>query len=238
MANAARKWLPLALIGVAVAATIPAVSGLPETVAIDLRGVLPFSLESSADTAPRWVAVAGIPLVATLVWLLFQLGRSRAGLRLTRRLFPGVPDSLGDPGSIDRFRGTYDTITLWVVVLVLGVHAGMIAAALGHDTLAPRIISVVMGSCLIAAGNVMPRLRPNFMAGVRTRSTLTNPRLGRATHRILGVAFVIAGAITIVVGLIAPAFGLPTALGTLVLACIVATIGGQRSPTVVEERAR
>jgi len=238
MANAARKWLPLGLIAVAIAATVFAVRDLPPTVAIDLRGVLPFSLEPNADAAPRWVAVVGIPLLATLVWILFQVGRSRPGLRLTRRLFPETPESLGTPATIGRFRATYDTITLWVVVLVLGMHAGVIAAALGHETLAPRIISVIMGLSLIAAGNVMPRLRPNFMAGVRTRSTLTDPSLWRATHRILGVTFVIAGAITIVVGLFAPAFGLATALVTLVLACVVASIGGQRVRTVVEEKAR
>src|SRR5688500_13221816 len=129
MANAARKWLPLALIACAIAATSLVVRDLPPTVPIDLRGALPFSLEPSADTAPRWVAVAGIPILATAIWLLFQLGRSGPGLRFTRRLFPNVPESLGDPATIDRFRATYDTIVLWVVVLILGVHAGMIAAA-------------------------------------------------------------------------------------------------------------
>lgn len=229
MANAVRKWLPLALIAAAIAVTAFAVRDLPAAVALDLRGVLPFSLESSADTAPKWVAVAAMPLLATFIWAAFQFGRSGPGLRVTRRLFRNFPESLGDPATIDRFRATYDTIVLWVVVLILGVHAGMIAAALGYDTLAPRIISVVMGASLIAAGNVMPRLRPNTVAGVRTRGTLTDPRLWRATHRVLGLAFVIAGAITIVVGLLAPAYGLATGVVALVLACIVATIGGLRA---------
>ena len=229
MANAVRKWLPIALIVAAIAATALVARDLPATVAIDLRGVLPFSLEPSADTAPRWVAVVGIPTLAAVIWLLFQLGRSRAGLGFTRRLFRGIPDALGDPATIDRFRATYDTIVLWVVVLVLGVHAGMIAAALGHETLAPRIISVVMGVSLIAAGNVIPRLRPNIVAGVRTRSTLTDPRLWRETHRVLGVAFVIAGAITVLVGLVAPAYGLATAVVALIVACTVAMIGGLRA---------
>ena len=229
MANAVRKWLPLALVAGAIAATGLAVRDLPPAVAIDLRGVLPFSLESSADTAPRWVAVFGIPILAALVWALFQLGRSRSGLRLTRRLFPGTPEALGDPATIDRFRATYDSIVLWVVTLVLGVHAGMIAAALGHETLAPRIISVVMGVSLIAAGNVMPRLRPNVVAGVRTRRALTDPHLWRATHRVLGVAFVVAGAITIVVGLVAPRYGLTAAVIGVIVACIVATVGGLRA---------
>ena len=177
MGNAARKWLPIVLIAAAIAATARVVRGLPDPVAIDLRGILPFPLEASSDTAPRWVAVTGIPLLAALVWTLFHLGRTRAGLGFTRRLFPGVPEALGNPVTIDRFRATYDAIVLWVVVLILGVHASMIAAALGREALAPRIFSIVMGVSLAGIGNVMPRLRPNVIAGVRTRSTLSDPCL-------------------------------------------------------------
>jgi hypothetical protein len=229
MAKDARKWLPLALIAVVVAATAVLLRDLPSPVSVDLRGLLPFETEPSADTAPRWVAVTGIPLIAALIWVSFQVGRSRAGMRFTRVFFPGVPESLTDPAIVDRFRATYDTIALWVVVLMLGVHAGIAAAALGHESLAPRIVSVVMGISLVAAGNVMPRLRPNLIAGVRTRGTLTDPQLWRATHRVLGVAFIIAGTITAVVGLVAPAYGLATAIVTLIAACVVATIGGLRA---------
>jgi uncharacterized membrane protein len=135
---------------------------------------------------------------------------------------------------VERFRSSYDTIGLWVVVLVLGVHAGMIAAALGHQTLAPRIITVILGVSLAAAGNVMPRLRPNLVAGVRTRATLADPQLWRATHRVLGAGFVMAGLITVVVGLVAPAYGLATAVVGLVTACIVASISGTRARHTAE----
>jgi uncharacterized membrane protein len=86
-----------------------------------------------------------------------------------------------------------------------------------------------MGLSLIVAGNVMPRVRPNLVAGVRTRRTLTDPELWRATHRLLGIAFVVAGAITVLVGIVAPEFGLTTAIITLLLACAVAAIGGARA---------
>jgi hypothetical protein len=228
MGNDVRKWLPLGLIAATTAATAYLVQDLPPTVTIDLRGLLPFPLEPKGDTAPRWVAILLMPAIAALIWGLFQLGRGRAGLRLTRAIFRDVPDALTDPVTIDRIKATYDTIVLSVVVLILGVHAGMIAAALGHEALAPRLVAIVMGISLAAAGNVMPRLRPNLVAGVRTRQTLTDPQLWRATHRILGVAFVAAGFATVVVGLIAPAYGLITAVVALLAACIVAAIGGSR----------
>jgi hypothetical protein len=229
MANDARKWLPLVLVTAAIAITSIAVRDLPPTVTLDLRGLLPFELEPTADTAPRWVAVAMMPLIAALIWVLLEIGRSRVGLNLARRLFSDSPASMSDPATIDRFSRTYDTISLSVVVLILGVHAGMVAAMLGHATLAPRIINVVMGISLVVAGNVMPRVRPNLVAGVRTRGTLTDPEMWRATHRLLGLAFVMAGAITVLVGLVAPEFGLTTAIITLLIACIVAAIGGARA---------
>jgi hypothetical protein len=229
MANDARKWIPLALVAAAVAITSIAVRDLPTTVTLDLRGLLPFELEPSADTAPRWVAVVMMPLIAALIWVLLEIGRSRFGLSLARRLFSETPESMTDPATIGRFSSTYDTISLSVVVLILGVHAGMVAAMLGHETLAPRIINVVMGISLVVAGNVMPRVRPNLVAGVRTRRTLTDPDLWRATHRLLGIAFVFAGAITVLVGLVAPEYGLTTAVITLLIACVVAAIGGARA---------
>ena len=228
MGNDVRKWLPVAVITATIAASAFLLRAAPATVAIDLRGLLPFAIESTSDTGPRWLAIAGIPLLALLVWAGFQLGRARAGLRIARALFPDVPDAVTDPATLDRFRATHDTIALWVVILILGIHAGIVAAALGHEALTPRLVSVIMGVSIAAMGNVVPRLRPNLVAGVRTQRTLSDPQLWRATHRILGFAIVAAGTITAIVGLAAPAYGLPTAVVTLVAACVVAAAGGVR----------
>ena len=237
MGNVARRWLPLALIAVVTAVTAWVVRDLPGTVAIDLRGLLPFPSEPTADTAPRWVVIAAIPALAAVIWILFAALRTRMSLRLTRRLLGDVDVALGDPASVDRFGPTYDTIVLWLVMLVLGIHAGVVAAAFGHLALAPRIISVAMGVSLIAIGNVLPRLRPNLVAGIRTRRTLTDPSLWRATHRVMGVAFVIAGLVTVLLGVVAPSFGLATAATALIVACVVAAIGGARSAATSASRA-
>jgi hypothetical protein len=226
MGNDARKWLPLVMIAATVATTAFAVRNLPPTVTVDLRGLLPFSLEPGGDVGPKWVAIVGLPAIAALVWGLFQLGRGRAGLRLAHFLYRDLPDTLADPATVERFRSSYDTIGFWIVMLVLGVHAGMIAAALGHQTLAPRVITVILGISLVGAGNVMPRLRPNLLAGVRTRATLTDPQLWRSTHRVLGAGFVLAGLITAIMGLLVPQYGLAAAVVTLLTACVVATIAG------------
>jgi hypothetical protein len=229
MGNAVRRWLPLGLIAIVTALTAYVIRDLPSRVAIDLRGLLPVSVEPTADTAPRWVAIVMMPALALVIWLLFAALRTRLSLGLTRRLFGDLPPALGDSATVDRFGPTYDTIVLWVVLLVLGIHAGVVAAALGHLTLAPRIISGVMGVCLIGMGNVFPRLRPNLVAGIRTRRMLTDPPLWRATHRVMGVAFVIAGVITVLVAMVAPSFGLATAIIAVIVSCVVAAAGGARA---------
>lgn len=229
MAPDVRKWLPPALIGLAYVATALAVRDLPATVPIDLRGLLPFQLESSADTAPRWVLIVLLPGLAAVIWALLQLLRGHVGAKLTRALFGDVPEAAADPMAIEHNRATYDAIGLWVVVLILGVHAGMVAAALGHERLAPRLTTVILGISLVAAGNVMPRLRPNLVAGVRTRRTLRDPQLWRTTHRILGAGLVVAGTLTVIVGLVAPAYGLITAIVALMLAFAV-TAAVTRNP--------
>jgi threonine/homoserine/homoserine lactone efflux protein len=229
MGNVRRRWLPLALIAAVTGLTAYVTRALPSPVTIDLRGLLPFSLEPTADVARRAVMIVAMPALATAVWLLFATLRTRAALGLARRLYRDVPEALGDPATVDRIRPTYDTIVLWVVILILGIHAGMVAAALGRLTLAPRIISVVLGVSFMAIGNVFPRLRPNLIAGVRTRSTLSDPSLWRAIHRVFGVAFVMAGAATVLVGIVAPSFGVTTAVVCLIVTCVIAAVGGARA---------
>jgi hypothetical protein len=191
-------------------------------VSLPLDGLLPFAVPDQDELTPRWFATLFVPVVAAVVWGGFQLGRSHGGLRLARLLFRRAPEPLTQPETIERFRGTYDTIVLWVVVLVLAVHAGFLAAALGSPRLTPRIIALGLGACMIGMGNVMPRLRPNLVAGVRTRRTLTDPQLWRSTHRFLGFAFVASGVVTVAVGLAAPAFGFVTGLALLLASTLAA----------------
>jgi uncharacterized membrane protein len=76
----------------------------------------------------------------------------------------------------------------------------------------------------------MPRLRPNWVAGVRTKRTLEDPRLWRTTHRAFGTAFVVAGVLTIIVALVAPRYGLVTGIASLMLSCFVGLIASTKAP--------
>jgi hypothetical protein len=228
MASVDRKWVPLVLIGLAVVASLLAYRWLPPIVELRLGGLLPFDTGDASDPVPRWLALSLIPAIALVVWAAFRAAPTARGQRVGRVFMRGAPDEVTSPAQFARFGKTYDTIVLAVVLLLLGVHGAVIASTTGYPALGVRIIPMVLGLCLILMGNVMPRLRPNWVAGVRTKRTLEDPQLWRTTHRAFGTAFVLSGILTMAVGLMAPRFGLVTGIGSLAASCIVGLIASTR----------
>jgi hypothetical protein len=219
MGNVARKWFPVALIVAVAVGSGVAYGRLPAETTLPVEWLLPVSVENQ-DVAPRWFAAFLLPVVAFVVWLGFQLGRARVGLRFARLLFPNAPEAATSAESFEQFRATYDTIALGIVALILGIHTGLLVAALGAPQAAARIVTVILGGSMILMGNVMPRLRPNLIAGLRTQQTLNDPRTWRSAHRAFGVALVISGIVTVLVGLSAPTYGFVTGI-VLTLASLV-----------------
>jgi hypothetical protein len=230
MPSVDRKWLPLLLIAAAAVASAVTYGRLPAMVDVRLQGLLPIDVSETASPVPRWLALSLMPALALLLWAAFRAAPTVAGQRVGRRLFRRAPDAVTSPEQFDRFGKSYDAIVLGVVMLVLGLHAAIITAALGRPELATRIVSAVLGACLILMGNVMPRLRPNWVAGVRTQRTLEDPQLWRTTHRAFGTAFVIAGFLTIIIGVAAPRYGLVTGIASLLVACVVGLVASTRPP--------
>ncbi|HZO18645.1 MAG TPA: SdpI family protein [Gemmatimonadaceae bacterium] len=232
MPNVDRKWLPLALIAAAALASVVTYGKLPAMVELRFGGLLPVEPSGPTDLVPRWLALSGIPVLALAIWAAFRAAPTAVGQRVGRLFARGAPDAVTSPDQFARFEKTYDAIVLAVVVLLLGVHAAIIAGALGYAGAAVRIIPAVLGGSLILMGNVMPRLRPNWVAGVRTKRTLADPQLWRSTHRVFGAAFVVSGVVTMIVALLAPSYGLVTGLASLMLSCIVGGVASLRARPV------
>jgi hypothetical protein len=227
MASVDRKWLPPALILCAAVTSIIASHSLPPMLGVEFDGLFPWPTPPSR-MAPRWLALWLLPSVALLLWIGFRLAPTIAGQRFGRRLFPTAPDEITAPSQFDRFGKTYDTIVLAVVLLVVGFHAGLLAAALHANAAAARIIPLVLGGSLVLLGNVMPRLRPNWVAGLRTEQLLAEPELWRRANRTFGTAIVASGIVTLVAGIAAPSFGLLVGIAGLLVSCCVALIAGGR----------
>jgi hypothetical protein len=221
MANVARKLLPRVLIAAATAASVANYDALPALVDLHLEGILPFALSEPAGPATRGAVLFLMPALTLIVWTAFRLAPTAAGQRVGRALLRNAPDAVTSPEQFERFGNTYDTIVLGVVLLLLGGHAAILLAALQYPAIAIRMIPMVLGASLIVMGNVMPRLRPNWVAGLRTRRTFESPELWRASHRAFGAAFVISGILTMIVGAVAPSYGLVAGMVAVLASCIV-----------------
>lgn len=228
MASVDRRWLPPVLIALASAASVAVYNRVPAMVALELGGVLPFSVSDPGRPAPREFALFLVPVLTLLVWAAFRAAPTAFGARIARRLLPRAPEAVTSPAQFDRFGKTYDTIVLGVVLLLVGLHAAILAVLLGYPDVASRLIPGVLGASLILMGNVMPRLRPNWVAGLRTKRTFEDPQLWRAAHRTFGTAFVASGVVTILVAVVAPRYGLVTGISAILASLAVGFVATNR----------
>jgi uncharacterized membrane protein len=71
----------------------------------------------------------------------------------------------------------------------------------GYEINMPMAATILIGLLYIIMGNVMPKLRFNYVAGIRTPWTLSDEKVWDKTHRFSGPVFILSG-----VALIACAF--------------------------------
>lgn len=231
MPSVDRKWVPPILIVLAIAASIAAYTKLPPQVELRLDGVLPFTLAQPARPASS-ALVFLVPALTLLVWAGFRAAPTPLGQRLGRRMFPRAPEEVTSPLQFERFSRTYETIVLAVVVLCIGLQGAILSALLQHPGIASRLIPIVLGASLTLIGNVVPRLKANWVAGLRTGRMLGNPELWRRAHRAFGTALVVSGILTMIVGVIVPEYGLVTGVVSLLVSCIVGFVASGRRDVV------
>jgi uncharacterized membrane protein len=112
-----------------------------------------------------------------------------------------------------------------VATLMLVVHTGLVAAALGLEIDMARLVPVAVGIMLVVVGNYLGKVRSNFFIGIRTPWTLSSELSWRKTHRLGGKLFVVVG-LAIVASSVLPSPGVAllvasAVLGVMVLALVV-----------------
>ncbi len=68
---------------------------------------------------------------------------------------------------------------------------------IGYDINVSRVVIAMIGVLFIALGFILPKLKRNFMFGIRTGWTMSNDRVWSQTHKIGGILFVLTGIITL-----------------------------------------
>lgn len=227
-----RKWIPAFLIVSSYAFGAFAYSRLPDMVSPRWDALMPWVRSGGADAIPRALAAFGIPTLALAMWLLLRGAASQAAERLGRRVFPTwlVSERTG-AGAVERFGPTFDIIVAVVVSGVLLFHAVTLGTVLDWPDWTRQAFTALAGLGIMVLGNIMPRTRPNWIAGLRTKRTLSDPDVWRNTHRWFGGLLMLTGIAVIVTSLLSAPYAILTGLiGGLVsaiAATAVARKGGQ-----------
>jgi len=102
-----------------------------------------------------------------------------------------------------------------------GVQVLLVGVNLGWPLKVPLLIPVGIGLLFMIIGNVMPRMRPNWIMGIRTPWTLSSDRVWRKTHRLGGYCFMVMGVLMVLIGFFSTPGRFPYLLGgTVALAFI------------------
>jgi uncharacterized membrane protein len=123
--------------------------------------------------------------------------------------------------NLQRSAGAYRMAYYATLGLLVAVHGSIVAAALGHVVDPTRVIAAGAGVVLIVIGNWLPKVRSNFMFGVRTPWSLTSDYTWRRTHRVAGRAMVGLGVLLIMTGFVTDGAG----VRVLAIAAAVFTVG-------------
>jgi uncharacterized membrane protein len=139
--------------------------------------------------APKWVGLLLMPALALIL----------GGVFLTIPRFDPRREHLAASGR------AWVAITGAAMLLLLAVHALVIAVALGATLDMGRVLGVGIGLLFAVIGNFLGKTRSNWFMGIRTPWTMSSERSWTKTHRLGGRLFLVLGLVSIVLGLLASA---------------------------------
>jgi uncharacterized membrane protein len=191
-----RRWLPVVFIAGAIVFSLAVFKRLPERVPVHWG----FSGEPDRYGS-RIEAAFLMPVLMTALLLIMQWYPSR------------------DPRSanIAKFRGAYDAVVFATIALLACFHVVALGSALGWPIDMATVVLTGTGLLFVVLGNLLPRVRSNFIFGIRTPWTLSSEDVWMRSHRVGGYVMVAAGLITIVGAFLSRRIGLGLALASLVL---------------------
>lgn len=130
-----------------------------------------------------------------------------------------------DPGKQNyaSFGGAYLLTRIGTLAFFALIHAGVLAVALGAEFDVYLVFPLGVGVLFILLGNVMPKFRPNYFAGIRTPWTLASAKSWTATHRLGGRLFMVGGVLFMAMSVIRVEWFVIALLGGLGLGILALT---------------
>jgi len=116
-------------------------------------------------------------------------------------LFALIPRFEPRRANLERSGTSYRAIWLGVLVLLAGVHVVAVGVALGASLDVSRLVIAGVGILFVVIGNYLPKVRPNYLMGIRAPWTLSSDLAWTRTHRLGGRLFVAEGVALALLGL-------------------------------------
>lgn len=133
-------------------------------------------------------------------------------------LFALIPRFEPRRANLERSGTAYRAIWIGVLLLLAGVHLVAVGVALGASLDVSRLVLAGTGILFVVIGNYLPKVRPNYLMGIRTPWTLSSDLAWTRTHRLGGRLFVIEG-------LVLAALGLAGVSGTILAIALTGAVG-------------
>ncbi len=120
-------------------------------------------------------------------------------------------------------RFVIDAAVSSIAAMALVLCTATILIGLGVTLDMPRVVSLLVTGMFVVIGNVLPKTKPNWVAGIRLPWTLRDAENWRVTHRWTGRTMVVSG----LIGFAVAAVGTPsnTVLMIVVLASAFIPVG-------------
>jgi len=117
-------------------------------------------------------------------------------------LLAAIPRIEPRRANLERSGKAYGAIWAGVMLLLGGIQVIVVATSLGATLDVSRLMLFGTGALFIVIGNYLPKVRSNYMVGIRTPWTLTSDLAWDRTHRLGGRLFVVEGLVFLVLGLV------------------------------------
>lgn len=179
-----------------------------------------FQLPADAEIPIHWGADGQADGYAPKTIGLFLMPLLTAGVAVLFWLIPVIEPRRAH---IEKSGKAFGAMAIGVVILLAAIDVLTVAAALGADLDMTLVVFVGIGALFIVIGNYLPKVRSNYLVGIRTPWTLTSERSWDRTHRLGGRLFMLEGIVLVLLGLIRPPSGIliGTIVGGIVILLVV-----------------
>ena len=121
----------------------------------------------------------------------------------------------------ERFRPYYDGFCLFLAAFLLALNGVTLSEALSPGRISVgKVVILMVGVLFLFLGNILPKFKSNFFAGIRTPWALDDPDVWNRTQRLGGILFAVTGLVMLLSGLLLP----ETVAFVLLMVCVAALL--------------